>query len=94
MLKTVWTVMATGMLAVGIAGCGGGSSLSEDYCKKLDSCNALSGTSVSQCTEDVNKSLDTMTSSQRSDFEKAAKVCLDMANCTNFLVCDSNLAVP
>jgi hypothetical protein len=91
MLKTVWTVMATGMLAVGIAGCGGDSSVSEDYCKKLDSCNALSGTSVSQCTEQVNKLLDSMTSSQRSDFEKAAKVCQDMANCSNFLACNNNL---
>ena len=91
MLKTVWTVMATGMLAVGIAGCGGGSSLSEDYCKKLDSCNALSGTSVSQCVEQGNKILEAMTSSQRADYEKAAKVCLGMADCTNFLACGNNL---
>jgi hypothetical protein len=91
MLKTVWTVMATGMLAVGIAGCGGDSSISEDFCKKLDSCNALSAQSVSQCTEEANKLLDSMTSSQRSDFEKAANICLGMANCTNFLACSNNL---
>lgn len=89
MPKTLWTVMAVGLLAVGVASCGSsssGSNIAGDVCAKADTCNALSGISAAQCKNVVNTSLQSKTGSARSDAENALKACLT-ADCANFKDC-------
>jgi glucosylceramidase len=89
MPKTLWTAMAIGLLAVGVASCGsgGGRDIAGDVCKKASTCNSLSGTTVAQCKDMVNKSLQSMTSAARSDAEKAYDACLGIANCADVGPC-------
>jgi glucosylceramidase len=89
MQKTVWAFVAVGLLDLGVASCGGGSSsrsLAVDVCKKADACNSLSGVSAAQCKDLVNTSLQSMPTAERSDAEKALNTCLT-ADCTNVSAC-------
>jgi glucosylceramidase len=89
MPKTLWTVMVVGLLALGVASCGSGSSgssIAGDVCTKADACNALSGISAAQCKNVVNSSLQSKTGSARSDAENALNACLT-ATCANFKDC-------
>ena len=92
MPRTLRTVIVVGLLAVGVSGCGGGSSsssgssLAGDVCKKADTCSALSGISAARCQDLVNTSLQSKTGSARSDAENALKECLT-ADCANIFAC-------
>ena len=91
MLKTVWTLVAVGLLDLGVASCGGGSSppsssLAGDVCKKADTCNALSGINAAQCKNLVDTSLQSKTGAARSDAENALNGCLT-ADCANIFEC-------
>jgi glucosylceramidase len=91
MSRTLRTVVVVGLLAVGLFGCGGGSSssgssLAGDVCQKADTCNALSGISAAKCKDLVNTSLQSKTGSVRSDAEDALKACLT-ADCASIFSC-------
>jgi glucosylceramidase len=87
MTKALRIVVAVGLLALGVAGCGGGGrDIAGDVCNKANTCNSLSGTTVAQCKNMVNTSLGSMPSASRSDAEKALDACL-AAGCTNLAAC-------
>jgi glucosylceramidase len=82
--------MAFGLLAVGVASCGGsgsGSSVAGDLCTKADTCKALSQTTVVQCKNMINQSIQSKTGAARSDVEKAMNACLTTADCSNVKTC-------
>lgn len=83
---TLFVVIAA-MLMFGL-GCG---SEAASYCSKADECNALSGRSKSECEDIVNKCVDTLTSSQRKDWNTAVNSCLDIATCSTFIACANQL---
>ena len=94
MTKTLFTLITVGLLAVGAGSCGGGggggssgSPLAGDLCKKADACGSLSGITAAQCEDVVNKSLQSMSSSARSDAEKALSACLATADCAGLNTC-------
>ena len=95
MSKILWSLVAAGLLAVGVANCGSGggggggsgSPLAGDLCKKADACGSLSGITAARCQDVVNKSLQSMTSAARSDAEKALNACLAMADCGGLSTC-------
>jgi hypothetical protein len=65
-----------------------------ESCQRLDTCNALkAGVSVDECVQDVDKSLDGLTATNRSDWNKLMNNCLGFAACADFLTCvnDSGL---
>jgi len=77
-----------GLLAVGIAGCGGGGpDLAGDVCTKADTCGALSGITAAQCKNVINTSLNAMSSSARGDVETAYRACLTMMACADYNAC-------
>jgi glucosylceramidase len=88
MLKTLWTVMAVGLLAAANAGCSShGADLAGDVCKKADTCSTLSGITVDRCKDIVNESLQSKDSSARADEEAAFNACLAMSECGSFGSC-------
>lgn len=53
-------------------------------CARLDECNALAGTSLTQCTENIQQSLDTLTESRRRDCLADLSDALGNASCEQF----------
>lgn len=66
------------------------SSLAEEYCTRLDSCNILRG-SVEECVQDSQKALDSLSPHQRDEVEYEFKQCLDRPSCDGFRACVSAL---
>jgi hypothetical protein len=91
MRRTLWTVLAAGLLAVGAASCGGGGDTAGDLCNKMNTCNDLAGMSVAECKDALNQTLKSLTSSQKADAEKMINQCVGLADCTNFSACISSL---
>ena len=88
MARTLWKVMAAGMLSLCMTSCGsGGGGSGSDVCSKLQSCNFLAGTSVAQCTDSFNKEMAGLTSSERADMQKALDQCMSLSDCANFASC-------
>lgn len=76
---------------LGLVGCSG--SIEHQVCERADECNALTaGTSVEECTEARMKCTDSLTSTERADWEKVTEDCLELQSCSNFVGC--YLAVP
>lgn len=67
------------------------STLSEEYCNRLDSCNILAR-SVEECVQDVDKALDSLPQNQRDEVEYDFKQCLDRPSCDGFHACVNALA--
>jgi hypothetical protein len=88
MLKTLGTMVAVGLIAIGVSGCGSGSGddIAARYCNKLQSCNYLSG-SVQECQDNSNKYLESLTSAERADYENEANQCLAKQACADFAAC-------
>jgi hypothetical protein len=93
MKKTLCAVAFSCLMAVGMAGCGGGgdstSDIINDMCKRMDSCGYLSsmGMTVSQC-----KSMGSSESGEATAAEKdAARACLAKASCEEFSTCIDNM---
>ena len=72
-----------------ISGCSS-SSLAQEYCTRLDSCNFLRG-SVEECVEGIEKILDSLPSHRRDEVEYEFKQCLDRPSCDGFGACVSAL---
>jgi glucosylceramidase len=89
MSTTSRIVIAVGLLAGGLAGCGsgGGKDLAADACNRASTCNSLSGTTVGQCKDMVNKALGAMTDSGRVDAQKAIAACMVPTECTSYGDC-------
>ena len=78
------------MLAVVLGGCPAADKPDPvaESCDRLDTCNALkAGVSVDECIQDVDKSLDGLTATNRSDWNKLMDNCLGFASCDAFLTC-------
>ncbi len=87
MLKTLGTMAAVGLVAIGVSGCGsGGDDVVTNVCDKAQSCNALTG-SLQECKDNLNKVLSNETSAARADTETSAKQCLAFQSCDNFVTC-------
>jgi glucosylceramidase len=91
MPKTLWTVLAVGLLAVGAAGCsrggGGGRDIAGEVCQKAETCNVLSGINAAQCRDVIAGSLQSLPSAERADAEQALDACLTTADCANLNAC-------
>jgi len=81
-IATLWIVGAG-------AGCSSshGSDLAGDVCKKSDTCGALSGVTVSQCKDLIDRALGAMSSPARAAAEKEYNRCLGLADCQGFEAC-------
>ena len=90
MLKTLGTMVAVALIAIGASGCDGGDDLATKFCNKAQSCNDLVG-SLQECKETLNKALDSETSAQRADDEKLLNQCIAMQACANFETCVGSL---
>ena len=73
------------------AACAGGGSVSatvEEYCNRADDCNLLPlGTSIEDCTQQVDKLLESLTENERADYELGLKGCLALKSCSAFGDC-------
>jgi hypothetical protein len=71
---------------------GGGSGTVVEGCDRLDECNALRpGLSADECVEMVENDLDTLTPSQRNDWDTVMNGCLEFDTCDLFISClDAN----
>jgi glucosylceramidase len=70
-----------------VAGCARGPDLAGNVCNKEDACNGLSGISAAQCTDAIDMSLGSMSSTARSGAENGYRACLGMSDCTVFKAC-------
>lgn len=77
------------MVAVLVGGCAS-SSLTEEFCNRADSCNALVN-SVDECIDTLDHTLDKLPSSQRDEVKYEVKMCLERPSCTGFRECISEL---
>ena len=69
------------------SGSGSGTpALTEEYCKRLDSCNFLMG-SVEECIQDDEADLNAMPKNQREELELEIKQCLEHPSCDGFDAC-------
>jgi hypothetical protein len=64
----------------------GAAGVSEKYCGRLDTCNALAG-SLEECIEKLDQVVDGLTKSERADFELLLNGCLALQQCDAFLSC-------
>lgn len=72
--------------------CGGdgnsSSSVAERGCERDDECNFLEpGVSVSECIEQIETLLDSLTQSQRNDFVRIVNECLEFETCAAYNAC-------
>jgi hypothetical protein len=83
MKKTLIAMVFSGLMAVGMVGCGSSDSdLVSDMCNKMDSCGYLEGTTVSECKKEGNDGVGDATSAEKD----AARKCLSKS-CTEFVSC-------
>lgn len=73
------------IIIISIAGCSS-ASLSEEFCERLDSCNAIRG-SVEECIDNTDKVLDDLPAHSRDEVEYAFKQCLERPSCNGFTSC-------
>lgn len=66
------------------------SSLTSEYCNRLDACNRLRG-SVEECVADLDTSLDDLSPHDRDELEYEVQDCLDHPSCGGFTACVSAL---
>lgn len=94
MFKSVSKVMA-GVIVALLMGCGadgdeeeilGASSLVNDMCTRLDSCNILDG-SVDDCVQESNKDIEDLTPNEVSDLNTEMRECLAFKTCDAFERC-------
>ena len=58
------------------------------YCERLDECNYLAaGTSVAECTAEIEEAFDELTPAEGRDLAKGIDVCLDFETCSAFARC-------
>jgi hypothetical protein len=69
-----------------LAACGGGGDIAVETCERLDECNVL-GTSVNDCTEELDLILGDLTPTEQRDFERLMDDCLEFEGCGTFLDC-------
>jgi glucosylceramidase len=88
MKKNHGILLALGLLTAGLINCssGGGRDLAAEVCNRANTCNSLSGTSVSQCKTMVSDSMRSLGGSARADAEKNLDSCLTSA-CTDVRGC-------
>lgn len=78
------------LILLAATGCGT-SSLAEEYCSRLDSCNILAR-SVDECVQDSENALGALPRNQRDEVEYEFKKCLERPSCDGFRACVSALA--
>ena len=100
MRKNLWTVAATGLLALCITSCGGGGGSSRaknypaDICNRLQACGDLSvvgASTLAECTASANQQLNAMTSSDAAAFTQGLDQCVAASDCPSFSTCLSTL---
>ena len=93
--RKVWKTLsraAAVLLAVGVVGCkAAGPDVAGDVCQKADSCQALSGISVTQCKNVIDTSLASKSGGARTDLENAYRGCVAMTSCDGFRSCVDGL---
>jgi len=72
-------------IVLAATGCGT-SSLAEEYCSRLDSCNNLAR-SVDECVQDSENVLQSLPKNQRDEVEFELKMCLERPSCDGFGSC-------
>jgi hypothetical protein len=92
MKKTLWTMVFSGLLTLGAAGCGGGSDPMSDACKKLASCGTLAtampgASTAAECTEMGKAMLETAPDDVKKSVNAGIEQCLKQADCTTFTAC-------
>ena len=65
----------------------GGTDLETQVCMRLEECNAIIGTSVAECSDEVLGCTAGLNSAEREDFDRAVADCLSFNSCGNFLDC-------
>ncbi len=84
-MKCTMLTMLVAMVALFAVGC---SNIAASLCERKSECNYMAaGETVASCTENNEKALDNLTSSKRSDCEKAVDACLSKTDCANFAAC-------
>lgn len=79
------------LAVLSLAACQSGSDPVVESCQKLDECNALKpGVSVDECVETLDKNLDGLTASKRTDVQGLMEGCLAFESCDGFLACVNN----
>lgn len=58
-----------------------------EFCERADTCNALQGWSVSECTESYRECTDELLHSEQVDWEYEIRDCLAEPTCQDFLAC-------
>jgi hypothetical protein len=93
MKKTLWTMVVSGLLTLGAAGCGGGGGdPMSDACKKLASCGTLAtampgATTAEQCTQMGKAMLESAPADVKKMVNDGMEQCLKQADCTAFTAC-------
>lgn len=86
-LRSLFTWVGAGALSATLSACG---SPAGGLCARLDECNALTGQSVSECTENTERALEQFSSNARADCERSIDQCNELSACSNFLDCNLN----
>jgi hypothetical protein len=93
MKKTLCVMAFSCLMAVGMAGCGGGgddtSDIISDLCNKLDSCGYLPdmGMTLSECKSTASSESGEATSAEKD----AARACLAKSSCEAFVTCVASM---
>ena len=95
MKNALFAMVASGMLAVGLAACGGGDSGSDpmtQVCDKLESCQAVSTllpgmTTAAECTAKGDAAFSTAPKEMKSQIDEMLNSCLKQTECAAFTAC-------
>jgi hypothetical protein len=82
--------IAVGLTAAACTGDGSDGSMVDQFCNRLDECNALDGHSVEECIGIFDECLGDLTESRRADWETSMDRCLELRACDAMLDCWAN----
>ena len=92
MKKTLFTVVFSGLMALGMVGCGSDDDPISDACDKAATCGNVStimpgATTAAQCKQEGDALLKTADSSTQSQIKSGIKECLKQSDCNAFATC-------
>jgi hypothetical protein len=92
MKKTLCTMVFSGLLTLGAAGCGGGGDPMSDACKKLASCGTLAtampgASTAAECTEMGKAMLEGAPADVKTMVNDGMEQCLKQTDCAAFTAC-------